>query len=129
MANREIGECKLTAGDATYTLRYGAFAIAELETELNRPMISIATELENADKRRVKTVIAALWAGLQEHHEGLTIRDAARIMDTMGFVDAALKVAEALNLAFPPATVGAARGGTANPPNRAARRKTAATKR
>lgn len=129
MANRQIGECTLTAGDVTYTLRFGAFAIAELETELNRPMISIATELENVEKRRVKTVIAALWAGLQEHHEGLTVREAARIMDTMGFVDAALKVAEALNLAFPPAVTGAARGGTANPPNRATRRKTAAKAR
>lgn len=124
MANKQVGEVKLIAGAATYTLRFGSYAIAQLETELDRPMLDLALELEDESKRRMKTLVAALWAALQEHHPEVDMRRAYSILDDAGFTEAGQKVAECLNLAFPDAE-----GGTENPPNRRARRKAAATAR
>ncbi len=130
MANKEVGEVKLVADGATYTLRFGSYAIAQLETELDRPMLGIALELEDENKRRMKTLVAALWAAMQEHHPedqpgGVDMRKAYSILDAAGFTEAGNKIAECLNLAFPDA----GEGQGANPPNRRARRKAAATAR
>lgn len=127
MANKEVGEVKLVAKGATYTLRFGSYAIASLETELDRPMLGIALELEDENKRRMKTLVAALWAALQEHHPDVDMRKAYSILDDAGFTEAGNKIAECLNLAFPDAAdVGGAGG---NPPNRRTRRAAAAKAR
>lgn len=124
MANKQVGEVKLIAGSATYTLRFGSYAIAQLETELDRPMLDLALELEDESKRRMKTLVAALWAALQEHHPEVDMRRAYSILDDAGFTEAGQRVAECLNLAFPDAE-----GEGGNPPNRRARRRAAATAR
>jgi hypothetical protein len=130
MANRENGEVELVA-DKTYTLRFGSYAIAELEDKLNRPMVSIVQELENPDRRRVKTLIAAGWAALQEFHgeDAPDIKDAARIIDQAGFVVAATKIGECLQAAFPPAKKAGRAADEENPPNRKARRAAASPRR
>lgn len=126
MANKQIGEVTLTTSHGPMTLRFGSYAIAELESELDRPFLSIALELEDAKKRKMRTILACLWAALREHHPGVeTLRDAARIMDDVGFIECGMKVADAMNLAFPDPEEG-----SAGPlPNRKERRAARATAR
>jgi hypothetical protein len=125
MANAEIGELDFAVKDKNYKMRFGSYAIAQLETALGRPMVSIAVELDNPDKRFMKTIVTALWASLQEFHEDeVSLRDAYRILDAAGFQATGEMVAAALNLAFPEVAEG-----KANPPNRATRRATKATAR
>lgn len=101
MANREIGEVKLVAKGETYTLRFGSYAIAQMESELGKPMLAIALELEDENKRGMRTLLAALWAALQEHHPETDMRGAGKILDQAGYVPAGQAIAECLNLAFP----------------------------
>lgn len=128
MANKHIGETEIQVEDVVYTLRFGSFAISQLEEELNISIMKIAEELEDPNNRRMKTLIACLWAGLLEHHESITMRAAALILDDYGFIATGTKVAEALNLAFPEVE-GVADESDVNPPaNRRQRRATKAKK-
>lgn len=126
MANKQIGEVTLQTSHGPMTLRFGSYAISEIEDKLDRGFLSIAEELEDPERRKMKTVLACLWAGLREHHPGVEdLKDAAAIMDDVGFITAGLKVAEAMNLAFPDPSEG-----SAGPlPNRKARRAASARKR
>lgn len=126
MANRQVGEVKLVAGDATYTMRFGSYAIAQMEDELDMPMLAFAQELEDPNKRRMKTLGVALWASLQEHHGDAfpQTKDAFRLMDAAGFELVGEKLVEALNLAFPEAEAPAEGNG-----NRKTRRAAAAKAR
>lgn len=126
MANKQVGEVSFQAGDETYTLRLGSWAIAELESETGRPILDIATEMEDPAKRRMHTMIAVFCAALRQHHPDVDRRQAADIMDRAGLPFTMGKLEEALNLAFP--EEGEAK--STNPPagNRRQRRKAAAGK-
>lgn len=131
MANHIIGEVDIVVKGRALTMRFGSFAIAELETKIGRPLVSMVHELDNPDKRFMKTLATALWAMLQEYQpesdpDGIDLRTAYRIIDDLGFQAAGEKVAECMNAAFPDIEEGAE--GTANPPNRQTRRASAAKK-
>lgn len=132
MANHIIGEVDLVWNGRPLKMRFGSFAIAELETKLGRPLISMAEELDNPEKRFMKTIVTALWAMLQEYQpedqpDGITMRQAHRIIDDLGLQHAGEKVAECMNMAFPDA--GEVAEGAENPPNRKKRRVKAARER
>ncbi len=128
MGNKEVGELVFEAGGKSYTLRFGAWAIAELEAALDRSMMSIAREVENPEELRAHTMIAAIWAGLQQHHPDIDRRQAAMIMDKIGFAESGDLLGKAFELAFPDQE-GDASG--ENPPagNRRDRRAAAAKER
>lgn len=131
MANHIIGEVDLITKDRPLKMRFGSFAIAELESALGRPLIHMVHELDNPEKRYMKTMATALWAMLQEYQpeteqNGIDLRMCYRIIDELGFQAAGEKVAECMNVAFPDA--GELAEGAANPPNRRTRRVSAAKK-
>jgi hypothetical protein len=133
MANKHNGEVKLTAVDGReYILKFGSYALAELEDKAGRSFRDMLEELNDEKRFRVKTCILFIWAGLQEHHEDMTVKDAAALVDALGIAQAGEKLSTALVLAFPELKPkeGAAVDGDENPTgNRRQRRATAATSR
>lgn len=138
MANSAVGEMALKVerdGKVTnYTLQFGTYALVLLEDEMNRSFADLLDELNDEKRFRVRTAVTFLWAGLQEHHEGMTIKEASGVFDALGLQDASAKLTDALVLAFPELAKGdggegVADDGAANPTggNRKARR--AASKR
>lgn len=115
MANAHKGEIAFEAGGKSYTLRFSTNAICELENALDRSIISISQDLVNAEKNpeslRFSTLRAILWAGLREHHPGMTLVEAGDVMTEIGGLSKAVElIAEGFTLAFPePQANGAAR--------------------
>ena len=103
MANRHRGEVAL--GD--HTLVFSTNALCDLEGELS----PLGIDLDGLDEalkargsRKLTVLRALIWAGLQERHEGLTRKDAGRIMDEVGHRAAGAAVTRALTEAFPAAS-------------------------
>lgn len=126
MANKENGEVAITAGGKDYIMKFGTFALAELEDKLGRPFAEVLEELNDEKSFRVKTAVATIWAALQHHHEGLSMREAAEIMDSIGIKEAADTISRALVLAFPELEV--ADDSDVNPTGNRRQRRAAATK-
>lgn len=102
MGNKNRGEVSFDAGGKTYTLRYSIDAICEMEAELDKGFVAIAGDLSNPDKISVTLVRAVLWAGLREHHNEVTIKEAGELMVLAGGLTAVMFViSEALTHAFP----------------------------
>lgn len=106
MANPHKGEVDFeitnTDGAAqTYTLRFSANALCELEDVLDMGINVIATQLSDVKDLRLKTVRAVFWAGLRDHHPGVTLREAGEIVTSMTLPVALEVVAKAFTAAFP----------------------------
>ena len=67
-------------GGKTYTLHYTTNAFVEFEDETGQSVLDV---LGRADIS-LKTIRALVWAGLVENHEGITPKDAGRIIDEAG---------------------------------------------
>lgn len=131
MANRHRGEIEFEANGQTYKMRFGTWAIAELEGKLGRKCGQIFAALEDEKEFNIKTVIACIWAALQEHHEGTTMKEAAAIIDDLGVIRTGNLIQETLEIAFPDLMdAEVAESGTDNPTgNRAERRRKKAVKK
>lgn len=114
MANPNRGQVALKAGDRDYMLSYSVNSLCELEDELELPIASIVTTMQTPDKLRMTFVRALVWAGLQDHHDDVSIKDAGLIIGDAGFQPSMEAVREAFKLAFPDAQKGAK--AKANPP-------------
>jgi hypothetical protein len=106
MANKHRGEIGFEAGDKSYTFRFSTNAICEVESVLDRSIISISQDMVNAEKNpevlRFSTVRAILWAGLREHHPKLTLTEAGDVMTEMGGLSKAVElIADGFSLSFP----------------------------
>ena len=95
---RGQGDVSFEAGGETYTLRFSANAICEIEAEGPESFM----ELTAAFDQNVKMIYVRrmIWGGLQDHHQGLTIRAAGVIIDELGLSEAIRLVFEAVNAAF-----------------------------
>lgn len=103
MANKHRGEVAL--GD--YTVVFSTNALCELESELapmGLDLDGIGEEMQKKGSRKLTVLRALLWAGLQEKQEGVTRKDAGRIMDEVGHEAAGAAVTRALTEAFPTKT-------------------------
>lgn len=106
MANPHRGEVSFEADGATYTLRYSANSLCELEESLGRGVIEITRELaswkDSPEKIRFGLIRAVFWAGLREHHPELDLKAAGElILAAGGAVEAMVKIGEAFGQAFP----------------------------
>lgn len=106
MANPHKGEVEFEAVGKTYKLRYSTNAICELEDKLDRSFTSIARDIVDAAKQpekvRFGTLRAIFWAGLQDCHPDLSVKDAGDLMVEVGGVAEAMQlISEAFVLAFP----------------------------
>lgn len=107
MANPNRGQVALKSGDREYMLSYSVNSLCELEDELELPIASIVTTMQNPEKLRMKYVRALMWAGLQDRHDDVSIIDAGLIIGDVGMQSAMEAIRQAFKLAFPDAPKGA----------------------
>ncbi|WP_407496849.1 hypothetical protein [Pseudooceanicola sp. MF1-13] len=107
MANATKGQKAVEAGGQTYIIEFSANGFCELEDATGKSTMQFLTDLDaqaQAEDVRFKDVRLLFWAGLQEHHEGLSQRDAGRIMKEVGgFEKAMTLIQDAVTLALPQA--------------------------
>lgn len=103
MANPHKGEVAFKDGGKEYKLSFSANALCELEDLMNLGVNEITTRLGQADKLRIKTVRAVFWAGLTDHHEGITVKEAGEMLTRLTVAKAVELIAEAFTRAFPEA--------------------------
>lgn len=102
MANPHKGEVAFKAGDATYTLRFSIDALCSLEDITGKGIIALSNELSNAERLSVTLLRQVLWAGLQEHHKGLDLKEAGELIAAAGGVVAMVEIiARAFEATFP----------------------------
>lgn len=94
MANPIKGEVGFSVEGQDYTLLLDLNALCEVEDHIPGIMNGAA------DLASLKAVRALFWGGLQEHHAGITMRDAGRLVQALGLADAAAKVAEAMKASW-----------------------------
>lgn len=81
MINPHKGDVSFDVAGKSYMLRYSHSALIALENKLDKSLMSVIAEMSDADKLRIGTVVAILWAGLQKHHPKMTYDDAAALLD------------------------------------------------
>lgn len=106
MSNPHRGEVEIEAGDKTYTLVLDINAICELEELLGKSVAEIGR-----DMGRIVYMRAVLWAGLKAKHP-VTLEEAGKILQEASVPLAAVKIKEAMALAFPPSN---SKGSARNP--------------
>ncbi|QBF32144.1 GTA-gp10 family protein [Thalassococcus sp. S3] len=109
MSNKVKGKIDFDVDGETYTLQFTANGFCELEAESGLTPGQFLKRLEDRGDEDLsfKDVRLLFWAGLQEHHEDLTQRDAGRLITDIGGIVVALeKLGEAVNLSMPDAPKG-----------------------
>lgn len=101
MANPHRGSVALQAGDRAYTVSFSINALCELEAHLGVPIAQIAEGMNSPEKVKLQDVRAVLWAGLQDNHEGLTIKEAGEAATLAGLPACMDAIGKAFELAFP----------------------------
>lgn len=100
MANPHRGETALQVGEATYVLRCGNNALAELEEALNLPIQQLWRRW-NDRHVGVRELRAMLWAFAREAHPQLTLQDAGNLMDQVDRAELTQALLQAVQRAFP----------------------------
>lgn len=113
MANANKGEVSIECGGKVYTLSFSVNAMCAVEDHFGgKPIGEIVAAMDGKKTVPMKTVRAMVWAGFQDHHDGMTLKQAGAIMSEVGIPAMIGKIGRAFELAFP-----AAEGGTGeNPP-------------
>lgn len=116
MGNATRGIVTVTDADGTpFKLQFSANAMCEIEDAKKCGILQFVGQMEKAGDGVLMTDLRLLvWAALQEHHEGATVRDAGRLITAMGGLGPAVEVIAAMvSAAFPDASEGEAGNGTA----------------
>ena len=100
MANPLRGEASFEVEGKTYRLRFSWNAAAEFEEPAGRSFYDAADALA-AGRLSVRTLRAMLWAGLQEHQPGLTLKEAGVLIEKVGQVESWGLVRKAIEYFFP----------------------------
>ena len=119
MANPYRGEASFEVEGKTYRLRYSWNAAAEFEEPAGRTFYEAADALSEG-RLSVRTLRAMLWAGLEEQHPGLTLKDAGNFIGKLGHVEAWRLVRRAVEYFFLPPDAADPTPGTAAPSTPAA---------
>ncbi|HCO90501.1 MAG TPA: hypothetical protein DIT40_05965 [Alphaproteobacteria bacterium] len=125
MGNQIKGRVDFECGAVTYSLQFTANGLCELESEAGCSAIVFLKKLDAAgEDLNFSDIRLLFWAGLQEHHPDLTLRDAGRVITDLGGLEPAMTLVEqAVTLAFPDAKAGGSgtgkRKGSAKPKARA----------
>lgn len=109
MANPNRGEVALLVGDREYKLSFSINAICELEEALDMPVSKVGDILNDPDRIRMSAIRTVVWAALQDHHEGVSAKEAGQIATDAGIPVVMEAIGKAFALAFPEA------GSKANP--------------
>lgn len=105
-------------GGEGWKLAFTTNGMCAYEEETKKPFTSVSEALSDASHGRlsVRALRTILWAGLQEHHEGTTMRDAGKVLDASGMTAAGKAIGDAIRLAFPEEKPAAGNGGKAGKP-------------
>jgi len=117
MGNQIKGKFSFKAKGETFALQYTANAMCELEDATGKSATAFLQRLENTAKEDLSfsDVRLLFWAGLQEHHAGLTVKDAGDLITGLGGIVAALElVGKAVAASMPAAPKAGAGGNTAS---------------
>lgn len=100
MPNPLRGEASFETEGRTYRLHYTWNAAADFEEVAGRPLSDALLDVAR-EKLSAKSLRAMLWAGLQEHHEEVTLKEAGRLIDRIGRREAQRVMGVALRYFFP----------------------------
>lgn len=123
MGNRIKGTFPFSAGGADYVMQFTANGMCALEDVTGTSATAFLKDLEEAgDNLSFKSARLLFWAGLQEHHEGISQNEAGKIITDLGGLVPALELAgKAVQASLPTgspdkgAAGGAAGNGQATP--------------
>lgn len=124
MANRNRGEVSFKSGEETYTLRYSANTLCEIEDAFDMGVNRIATLLQDQEKLRLSHIRLVFHLGLKDRHPDMSLEDAGELISEIGIGRAAELFAEAFSASFPAQEGGdarpqvASRNGTGSPSSR-----------
>lgn len=102
MANAERGEVSFDVDGKTWTMRYSANALCELEDLLDLGTAEIVARLQDPKGVRMKLVRALMWAGLHDRHPEMELSGAGDLISELGFDKATALIGDAAAKAFPP---------------------------
>ncbi|WP_138423721.1 GTA-gp10 family protein [Maritimibacter alexandrii] len=74
------------AAGKTYTLQFTTNALVELEEATGKSVVDIL----ESEQQSMKMLRAIFWAGLIEHHDTMTQKEAGAIIDAAGGLDAVM---------------------------------------
>ncbi len=109
MANAERGEVSFEASGKTWTMKIGTNAMCEIEGLTGKGIAEVGRLLGNEKTASITLLRAVFWGSLQEHHEGISLKECAGLIDEVGTETIGQKIGEAFQTAFPKAKEGAAR--------------------
>lgn len=104
------GEVSFPVDDKTYILQFTIDAICSLEAENGKGIIGLISELQDPSKVSLTLARQMLWAGLQEHHPEITVKEAGELIPAAGGMMSVMRMFEkAFKAAFPELKEGDAR--------------------
>ena len=106
MANKERGEVDFQALGKTWIMKLGVNAMCEIEDATGKSISEIGVLLGDPKTATIKLVRAVMWGGLQEHHDGVTMKEVGGIIDGIGMSEAGKLIGDAFITASPDAKVG-----------------------
>lgn len=98
MGNPLKGEVSFEVGELTYRLVFNINTLCTLEDHLDASVAEIAQKLSG--EVRLGFLRSVIWAGLQEHHPGLTLKQAGDIIGGIGAGNVGPQITKALASAF-----------------------------
>ncbi|MDD2870238.1 GTA-gp10 family protein [Neomegalonema sp.] len=100
MANPVKGEVGFEVDGTSYKFVLSTNALCELEDAVGLPVSRFGEMLAAPSMRQVRAIF---WAGLIDHHPGITPPEAGRLMDRLSVAERDSLLERAFRLAFPEA--------------------------
>ena len=100
MGNPLRGEATFEVDGKQYRVRFSWNAAAEYEEAAGKPLSDALFDIAR-ERLSARSLRAMLWAGLQEHHQDVTLKEAGRLIDKMGRKEAQRVMGVALRYFFP----------------------------
>ncbi|MGH6862593.1 MAG: hypothetical protein ACRECY_20305 [Phyllobacterium sp.] len=111
MANKVRGEIGFKALGKSWVLKLGVNAMCEIESETGKSISAIGAAIVDEKQATMSLMRTVFWGALQEHHDGLSIKETGSIIDAIGMNDAGRLIGEAFTAANPEP-----KGGDTRPP-------------
>ena len=100
MGNPHRGEASFDVEGKAFRVRFSWNAAAEYEEAAGKPLSDALFDIAR-ERLSARSLRAMLWAGLQEHHQDVTLKEAGRLIDKMGRKEAQRVMGVALRYFFP----------------------------
>lgn len=101
MANAVKGEVPFDYGGRAYKLVFSANALCEMEDLTGEPAIASIASMSDPSTAKIKTLRAAMWAALRDHHADVSLKEAGNIVTGIGMAKASSLIGQVFSLAFP----------------------------